>query len=83
MFTGSVSALGIFFLPFPTGAGSFPPPPSPNNLECLLAVSKHLAHPLHPVYDVAGGVGLGCRGFNGIERGPTDDIRIPHTFVQR
>ena len=28
-----------------------PPPPSPNNLEYLLAVSKNLAHPLHPVYD--------------------------------
>ena len=24
---------------------------SPNNLECLLAMSKNLAHPLHPVYD--------------------------------
>ena len=24
---------------------------SPNNLEYLLAVSKNLAHPLHPVYD--------------------------------
>ena len=26
-------------------------PTSPNNLEYLLAVSKNLAHPLHPVYD--------------------------------
>ena len=25
-------------------------PSSPNNLEYLLAVSKNLAHPLHPVY---------------------------------
>ena len=32
---------------------------------------------------VARGVGLGCRGFDGSARGPTDDIRIPHTFVQR
>ena len=28
-----------------------PPPPSPNNLEYLLAVSENLAHPLQPVYD--------------------------------
>ena len=26
-------------------------PTSPNDLEYLLAVSKNLAHPLHPVYD--------------------------------
>ena len=26
-------------------------PTSPNNLGYLLAVSKNLAHPLHPVYD--------------------------------
>ena len=29
----------------------FLPPPSPNNLDYLLAVSKNLAHPWHPVYD--------------------------------
>ena len=32
-----------------------PPPLSPNNLEYLLAVSKNLAHPLHPVYGKGGG----------------------------
>ena len=49
----SVSALGTrrasFFdhhPPVPVFA-----PTSPNNLEYLLAVSKNLAHPLHPVYD--------------------------------
>ena len=46
---GSVSALGIFFLPFPTRACFCPV--SPNNLEYLLAVPKNPAHPLHPVYD--------------------------------
>ena len=30
---------------------------SPNNLEYLLAVSKNLAHPLHPVYDDGKGGG--------------------------
>ena len=30
---------------------------SPNNLEYLLAVSKNLAHPLHPVYDDGNGGG--------------------------
>ena len=32
-------------------------PPSPNNLEYFLAVSKNLAHPLHPVYDDGKGGG--------------------------
>ena len=32
-------------------------PPSPNNPEKLLAVSKNLAHPLHPVYDDGKGGG--------------------------
>ena len=32
-------------------------PPSPNNVENLLAVSKNLAHPLHPVYDDGKGGG--------------------------
>ena len=32
-------------------------PTSPNNLEYLLAVSKHMAHPLHPVYDDGKGGG--------------------------
>ena len=32
-------------------------PPLPNNLEYLLAVSKNLAHPLHPVYDDGKGGG--------------------------
>ena len=40
---------GIFFWPFPTPACFGPP--SPSNLEYLLAVSKNLAHPLHSVYD--------------------------------
>ena len=44
-----------FFLPFPTRACVCPP--SPNNLEYLLAVSKNLAHPLHPVYDDGKGGG--------------------------
>ena len=30
---------------------------SPNNLEYFLAVSKYLAHPLHPVYDDSKGGG--------------------------
>ena len=30
---------------------------SPNNLEYLLAMSKNLAHPLHPVYDDGKGGG--------------------------
>jgi hypothetical protein len=30
---------------------------SPNNLEYLLAVSKNLAHPLHPVHDDGKGGG--------------------------
>ena len=34
-------------------------PTSPNNLESLLAVSKNLAHPVHPVYD--DGKGGGCK----------------------
>ena len=34
-----------------------PPPPSPNNVEHLLSVSKNLAHPLHPVYDNGKGGG--------------------------
>ena len=54
----------LFFLPFPTRACFCPPPPpSPNDLEYLLAVSKKLAHPLHPVYDVvvgSGGSGILC-----------------------
>ena len=32
-------------------------PTSPNNLDYLLAVSKNLAHPLHPVYDNGKGGG--------------------------
>ena len=32
-------------------------PISPNNLEYLLAVSKNLAHPSHPVYDHGKGGG--------------------------
>ena len=32
-------------------------PTSPNNLEDLLAVTKNLAHPLHPVYDDGKGGG--------------------------
>ena len=48
-------APGIFFLPFPTRACFCPP--SPNNLEYLLAVSKNLARPLYPVYDHGKGGG--------------------------
>ena len=48
---GSISAVHLFltiphaclFLP--------PPPPSPKNLEYLLAMSKNLARLLHPVYN--------------------------------
>ena len=32
-------------------------PTSPNNLEYFLAMSKNLAHPLHPVYDNSKGGG--------------------------
>ena len=32
-------------------------PPPPNNLEYLLAMSKNLAHPLHPVHDDGKGGG--------------------------
>ena len=60
-FWGSISAPGMrrasFFLPFPTRACFCPPAPSPNNLECLLAVSKNLAHLLHPVDDDGKGGG--------------------------
>ena len=56
---GSISARGArrasFFLPFPTRACFCPP--SPNNLENLLAVSRILAHLLHPVYDDGKGGG--------------------------
>ena len=48
-------APGIVFLPFSTRACFGPP--SPNNLDNLLAVSKNLAHPLHPVYDDGKGGG--------------------------
>ena len=47
----------IFFFSIPHPCLSPPPPPSPNNLENLLAVSKNLAHPLHPVYDDGKGGG--------------------------
>ena len=36
-----------------------PPPPSPNNLEYFLAMSKNPAHPLHPFYDDGKGGGGG------------------------
>ena len=45
---GVLARWAFFFLPFPTHACFCPL--SPNNLEYLLAVSKNLAHPLHPVY---------------------------------
>ena len=32
-------------------------PTSPNNLEYLLAMSKNLAHPLHPIHDDGKGGG--------------------------
>ena len=47
---------GHLFLTIPH-ACLFLPPPSPNNLEYLLAVSKNLARPLHPVYDNGKGAG--------------------------
>ena len=56
---GSFSTLGvrraIFFYHFPP-VPVFAPT-SPNNLEYLLAVSKNLAHPLHPAYDDGKGGG--------------------------
>ena len=52
---GSVGAPGIFFF-----LGLYLPPPSPNNLEYLWAVSKNLSHPLHPVYDNGKGGGSKC-----------------------
>ena len=56
---GSISAPGARRASF---FDHFPPvpvfaPPSPNNLEHLLAVSKNLAHPLRPVYDDGKGGG--------------------------
>ena len=50
-----VRAGQFFFLPFPTRACFCPH--LTNNLEYLLAVSKNLAHPLHPVYDHGKGGG--------------------------
>ena len=53
MYWGSVSAPGTrraFFFYHSPLVPVFAPT-SPNNLEYLLAVSKNLAHPLHPVYD--------------------------------
>ena len=47
----------FFFLPIPHPCLFLPPPPSPNNLKNLFAVSKTLAHPLHPVYDDGKGGG--------------------------
>ena len=61
MYWGSISATGAcrasFFLPSRTRACFCPP--SPNNLECLRAVSKteNLARPLQPVYDDGKGGG--------------------------
>ena len=56
---GSISAPGArrasFSLPFPARACFCPP--SPNNLEYLVAVSKNPAHPLHPIYDDGKGGG--------------------------
>ena len=52
---GGVSAPGIFFYhspPMPVFA-----PTSPNILEYVLAVSKNLAHSLHPVHDNGKGGG--------------------------
>ena len=37
--------------------GTFLPPPHQKKVEYLLAVSKNLAHPLHPVYDDGKGGG--------------------------
>ena len=56
---GSVSAPGtrrartrrLFFFFYHSPPVPVFAPTSPNNLEYLLAVSKNLAHPLHPVYD--------------------------------
>ena len=53
---GSISTLGFFFFyhspPVPVFAST-----SPNTLEYLLAVSKDLAHPFHPIYDNGKGGG--------------------------
>ena len=56
---GSVSAPGTHRASF---FDHYPPvpvfaPTSPNNLEYLHAVSKNLAHPLHPVHDDGKGGG--------------------------
>ena len=58
---GSVSALGARRASFLDHSPPVPvfAPTSPNNLKFLLAVSKNLAHPLHPVYD--GGKGGGWK----------------------
>ena len=52
-YRGSISVLGTrraYFFHHSPPVPAPPPPPSPNNLEYLLAVSKNLAHPWHPVY---------------------------------
>ena len=56
---GSVSAPGTHRASFFDRSPPVPvfAPTSPNNLEYLLAVSKNLAHPLHPVYDNGKGGG--------------------------
>ena len=50
---GSISAPGARRASFFDHSPPVPvfAPTSPNNLEYLLAVSKNLAHPLHPLYD--------------------------------
>ena len=53
---GSVSVPGIFFFYHSPLVPVFAPT-SPNNLEYLIAVSKTLAHPLHPAYDDGKGGG--------------------------
>ena len=56
---GSVSAPGVRRASFFDHSPPVPvfAPTSPNNLECLLAVSKNVAHPLHPDYDDGKGGG--------------------------
>ena len=52
---GVLARWASFFLPFPTPACFCPP--SPNNLDNPVAVSKNLARPLHPLYDDGKGGG--------------------------
>ena len=56
-FWGSISAPGAHWASFCDHSPPVFAPTSANNLEYFLAMSKKLAHPLHPVYDDGKGGG--------------------------